>query len=177
MNKKITVAALSVLLVGPVALMGVLYLLPAAQSSVQAETLPAAAYDGELSEAEIQALYRALDDEYKALATYQSVMATFGQVRPFVNIARAEQNHISALVTLFERYSLPVPENDWAGQVPQFESLAAACQAGVQAEIENAALYDELFASVDHADITRIFQQLRDASQEQHLPAFQRCAR
>ena len=42
--------------------------------------------------------------------------------------------------------------------------------------IENAALYDELFSKVDNQDIIAVFTSLRDASQDKHLPAFQRCA-
>ena len=37
------------------------------------------------------------------------------------------------------------------------------------------ALYDELFAPVEHADVLQVFEQLRDASQDKHLPAFERC--
>ena len=54
---------------------------------------------GELSESE-KALYAALDDEYKALSTCQKVMEIFGEVRPFVNIAKAEEEHIAALSAL-----------------------------------------------------------------------------
>jgi hypothetical protein len=66
--------------------------------------------------------------------------------------------------------------NEWPGDVPSFDTLADACEAGVQAEIDNAALYDELFTMVDNADIIRVFTALQEASQTKHLPAFERCA-
>jgi hypothetical protein len=130
----------------------------------------------ELSDSEIEALHIALEDEYKAWTVYDQVIAGFGQVRPFTNIRRAEENHIAALVALFQRHGLDVPVNDWPGKVPTFETLGQACEAGVQAEIENAGLYDQLFSMVDKPDVIQVFTALQQASQTKHLPAFERCA-
>ena len=68
-------------------------------------------YQGDLSESEVEALLMALDDEYKAWSVYDQVIADLGKVRPFTSIRRAEENHIAALVTLFDRYELDVPLN------------------------------------------------------------------
>jgi hypothetical protein len=130
----------------------------------------------ELSESETEALHMALEDEYKAWSVYDQVIADFGQVRPFTNIRRAEENHIAALVALFQRYGLDVPISDWPGQVPTFDTLGQACEAGVQAEIDNAALYEQLFSMVDNPDIIQVFTALQQASQTKHLPAFDQCA-
>ena len=129
-----------------------------------------------LTDSEIEALGMALDDEYKALATYQAVIEDLGPVAPFVNIAKAEQKHIDALVRLYDKYGLTVPTSDWADLVPHFDSVAEAAQAGVDAEIENAALYDTLFSMVESPDVIRVFENLRRASLEKHLPAFERYA-
>ena len=131
---------------------------------------------GALSASEVEALLTALDDEYKAWAVYDQVIDDFGAVRTFTRIQKAEASHIAALETLFDRYGLDVPANEWPGAVPSYDTLADACAAGVQAEIENAALYDELFRMVDNADIIRVFERLQQASQAKHLPAFERCA-
>ena len=40
----------------------------------------------QLDEKTQQALLDALNDEYKALATYQKVIEQFGEIRPFTNI-------------------------------------------------------------------------------------------
>ena len=128
---------------------------------------------GTLDEAEVNALVEAINDEYKALMTYQKVVDTFGAVQPFASIMRAEQQHIAALERLFVRYGVEIPVNDWYDRVPAFDSVTAASAAGVQAEIDNAALYDGLFAAVDEPDIVQVFTRLRDASQDKHLPAFQ----
>jgi hypothetical protein len=130
---------------------------------------------GTLDEAEEGALVEALNDEYKALVTYQTVVDEFGAVQPFASIIRAEQQHIAALERLFVRYGVEIPTNDWYGRVPEFDSVTEACQAGVEAEIDNAALYDHLFAAVDEPDIIQVFTRLQDASQYNHLPAFETC--
>jgi hypothetical protein len=128
-----------------------------------------------LTETEIQALNEALDDEYRAWATYDQVMADFGEVPPFSNIREAEARHIEALCVLFERYGLPVPENPWPGKVERYASLRAACEAGIAAEIANGEMYDRLLASTQRADILAVLRNLQAASQQRHLAAFQRC--
>ncbi|MCB9725057.1 MAG: DUF2202 domain-containing protein [Spirochaetaceae bacterium] len=122
-----------------------------------------------------EALYEALDDEYRARATYRAVLALFGEVRPFANIVESEGRHIEALAALYRRRGLPVPEDRWAGRVEAPESVAAACELGIAAEVENAALYDRLLeAARGEPDVEAVFQRLREASQTRHLPAFQR---
>jgi rubrerythrin len=123
------------------------------------------------------ALTEALQDEYKARATYRAILERFGLVRPFVNIVESEERHIRALLPLFARYGVPVPEDDWPARVDVPESLTQACQEGVQAEIENGAMYERLLAmTADYPDVQQVFRNLQRASQENHLPAFQRGA-
>jgi hypothetical protein len=121
-------------------------------------------------------LTTAINDEYRARNTYIGVMNKFGQVKPFVNIKKAEEQHIDMLVNLFNKYGLSVPANTVAGLATP-ATLRDACALGVQAEIENARLYDDLLAGTGaYPDVQTVFRQLRSASQDQHLPAFQRCA-
>ena len=128
-----------------------------------------------LTEIEIQVLNEALDDEYHAWATYDQVIADFGEVRPFSNIREAEARHINALCTLFARYGLAVPENPWLGKVARYASLQAACEAGVAAEIANGEMYDRLLGATQRPDILTVLRNLQEAPQQRHLPAFQRC--
>jgi hypothetical protein len=131
---------------------------------------------GVLDDKEIHALNEALDDEYRAWATYDQVIADHGEVPPFSNIRQAEARHVESLCALFARYRLPVPENSWPGRVERYASLRAACEAGVAAEIANAAMYDRLLRSTARPDIVTVLRNLQEASQRRHLPAFQRCA-
>jgi hypothetical protein len=129
-----------------------------------------------LGQDEVRALQEALDDEYMAWSTYGQVIADFGEVRPFTNIRDAEARHIEALAALFARYGIALPANPWPGKVPRYASVREACEAGVAAEVANAALYDRLLASTARPDILAVFRNLRAASQERHLEAFRRCA-
>jgi hypothetical protein len=126
---------------------------------------------------EVIALLEALDDEHKAHATYTQVIADFGAVRPFVNVVESEGRHIAALTELMQRYGVPVPTNPWPARVPRYDTVALACADAVDAEIENAALYDRLLDTTDRPDICAVLRSLQEASQQRHLPAFRRCLR
>lgn len=135
------------------------------------------AVPGDLPASVIDAISAGIQDEYQAYAIYQAVIDQLGAVRPFTSIQAAEAKHIEALSFIFTRYGLPVPQPQPLDDMPQFATLAEACTVGAQAEIANAALYDQWLAAVqDYPDITQVFTALRDASQMQHLPAFERCA-
>lgn len=129
-----------------------------------------------LSEPEIRALHEALDDEYHAWSIYDQVIRDFGEVPPFINIRDAEARHAEALSALFARYALSVPENPWPGKVERYPSLQAACAAAVAAEIANGEMYERLLASTRRPDILAVLRNLQEASQQRHLPAFQRYA-
>jgi hypothetical protein len=138
---------------------------------------PAARIPGEVPAEVIDALYAGLADEHRAYDTYQAVIDQFGAVRPFSNIQQAEATHIAALEFILERYNLAVPEIAPLAEISQFASLADACSAGVVAETANFDLYDNWIATVqNYPDMVQVFTALRDASEFNHLPAFERCA-
>lgn len=128
----------------------------------------------QLTEHEKGVLLEALDDEYHAWATYDQVIADFGDVAPFTNIRAAEARHIEALLSLFRRFDLKVPHNSWPGRVERYPSLLAAFEAGVAAEVANAGLYDRLLATTERPEIAVVLRRLQAASQQRHLPAFRR---
>lgn len=132
-------------------------------------------YKGELTKAEIEGLLLALNDEYMATATYEQVNREFGDPRPFVNIVRAEMRHADRLKELFNKYGVAIQENPWPGKVPTFKSVTEACKASVDGEIANRDLYTRLFKTTERQDIIDTYRALQRASEENHLPAFQRC--
>lgn len=126
----------------------------------------------------IEALDAAIDDEYKALSTYLAVIDEFGAVRPFSMIKGAEESHIASLKAVYDKYGLEAPENEYLGNIAPPSTLANSCALGVEAEIANAALYrDQLLPAVTvYPDITAVFNNLMSASENKHLPSFERCA-
>jgi len=134
-----------------------------------------------LSDEAKQAILEALtgpEGEYAAYAMYTAVIEKFGAVEPYVSIREAEARHIEALKRLLDRYGVDYPaENPYLGNVPAPESLEAAARAWAEGEIKNVAMYDRLLPLVqDYPDAVQVFENLRRASQEKHLPAFQAAA-
>ncbi|MDE2488290.1 MAG: DUF2202 domain-containing protein [Alphaproteobacteria bacterium] len=130
---------------------------------------------GAADEATIGVLREALEDEFRARATYRRVIEAFGPVRPFVNIVDAEERHAETLLHLFSAFGVEPPTDDWSRLAAPPASLAAACQAAVQAERENVAMYERLLQRTPHPAVIAVLRNLQRASRERHLPAFQRC--
>ena len=123
-------------------------------------------------------LGRTIQEEYKARMLYLSVLEDFGDgTRPFARIEQAEASHVLAVSALLQRRGWAVPASLWSpGSFPPFSTLAAACGAGVTAEIEDAAFYDPYLQRTDlPKDVVNVFTNLRAASLQSHLPTFQLC--
>lgn len=129
-----------------------------------------------------QAILTALDDEYHAEATYGAILKRFGDVRPFSNIIEAERRHSAALTRLLNACGKAAPQNPYLTGEKSIEpvpaSISEACETAIAAEVANVALYDDTLLPLvaPHPEVTAVFQRLRDASANRHLPAFQRCA-
>lgn len=124
-----------------------------------------------------EALRAALDDEYRAEATYAAVIAAFGEVRPFINIIEAERRHAAQAKAEMDRLGISYPAtNPYLGKLAAPASVFAACEQGVAAEIENIALYDRILPTIKEPQVRETLTRLQAASRERHLPAFQRCA-
>jgi hypothetical protein len=123
-------------------------------------------------------LIEAINDEYKSRASYNVVISKFGEIRPFINIVEAEGRHIEALLPLFEKYGVPVPEDNWGLRIEAPSSVLEGCHIAIEAEIENAEMYERLLdLTREYPDVQGVLTQLQRASTENHLPAFQRRAK
>lgn len=123
-----------------------------------------------------QALAVAIDDEYKARASYRAVIEKFGSVRPFSRIVESEERHIAALEQQFRRLGVAIPEDPWPQRTRAPATVEEACSAAVELEIANEALYAELLPAAEgDPEVHKVFERLRAASLERHLPAFRRC--
>lgn len=120
----------------------------------------------------LEMLTYAIQDEYTARAEYVKIMEVYGVQKPFSNIKMSEENHIAMLIPLFEKYGFEVPVDDAADHVVVPSSLLEAYKIGVQAEINNIAMYDAFLKQELPSDVRSAFIKLRDASYN-HLNAFQ----
>ena len=96
-------------------------------------------------------------------------------MRPFVNIVEAEDRHARALLALFARFGVEPPPDTWSERVAAPRTLLEARRAGVDAEIENEAMYERLLRRTNDPAVVAVMRRLQRASQERHLPAFRRC--
>lgn len=117
------------------------------------------------------ALTYAIQDEYLAQARYDAVIEKFGPTFPFTNIKVAEQRHIEALVRLFQKYDIEIPENYANQYTPIPTTLKQAFETGIEGEEDNIAMYEKLSEEDLPKDVIRVFKNLRDASQN-HLASF-----
>ena len=115
------------------------------------------------------------DGEYAAHAEYSAILAKFGAtVQPFANILLAEKQHIAALQQQCVKFGVPVPPDPYLGKVAAPATLLEAAQAGVFAETLNVAMYGTLLAKVQkYPSLAQVFTNLRAASLNNHLPAFE----
>ena len=128
-----------------------------------------------LTPQEMDALERAILEEYGAYNLYLHFADVFESSEIFARIAQSEQQHLNALIRQAEKYGMVIPANPGLGTPPVLTSVEEACQAGVEAELADGARYDELMALTDRPDLIRVFTRLQAASLEKHLPAFEAC--
>ncbi len=115
------------------------------------------------------------DGEYAAHAEYTAILAKFGTtVQPYANILKSEKQHIAALQQQCVKYAVAVPADTYLGTVTAPATLLEAAQVGVFAENLNVAMYGTLLTQVaKYPSLVQVFTNLRAASLNKHLPAFE----
>jgi hypothetical protein len=138
-----------------------------------------------LSDAEAQGILYMREEEKLARDVYTTLGAQWG-LPVFQNIASSEQVHMDAIETLIDRYGLADP--DAGAAVGEFAnadlqelydelvargsgSLTEALSVGVLIEELDITDLQQRIADVTHADVTRVYENLLNGS-ENHLRAF-----
>ena len=115
----------------------------------------------------------AIEDEIFAKTEYEKIMKTFNINRPFSNIKRAEETHIELLQPLIKKYNVSYEKLDEKDLIIP-KTLKETFEVGVQAEIDNIAMYEKFLKDEKLPDDVReVFTYLRDGSKN-HLRAFER---
>ena len=121
-------------------------------------------------------LRRAMEQERYSESTYRNILRKVGSRTPFVNIVESEVQHTETLEQLASKYGQDVGSTFVPGESAP-DTMALACQLGAKIETETVSLYDGLLLRVaKYPDVAQVFQNLRSASADEHLPAFQNCA-
>ncbi len=136
---------------------------------------------------ERDALLYMIEEEKMARDVYL-YLAEVWNLRTFSNIARSEEQHIAAVLSLLERYEVDVPST--LGEPGRFEnevlramyadliargetSLEGALRVGATIEDVDLADLNEKLSAVDNEDITMVFKSLI-AGSENHMRSFVR---
>ncbi|MGE4273709.1 MAG: hypothetical protein AB7E31_12690 [Desulfitobacterium sp.] len=118
-------------------------------------------------------LMYAVQDEYLAHGEYLAIVVKFGSQKPYTNIIRAEETHLAYLKEVYLSYGLDFPADGSAEHIVAPVNLLEAAKTGVQAEIDNIAMY-ELFLTYELPEnIFEVFTALKNGS-DSHLLAFQK---
>lgn len=128
---------------------------------------------------DIEIVYAALmgpDGEYAAAASYAAVLDEYGLVEPYATIYQAELRHIDALIRQLEQAGEIAPLNPYLGKIKAPGDLTTAAEAWAEGEILNVELYDDLIKKTTNANLLKVLGNLRSASLDSHLPAFELAA-
>jgi len=171
--KRITKMILSAMLIGAM-LAGMVFAQGGVATSPSTQTVAS-----EVKDALLEAL-TGPEGEYAAYAMYTAVIDAYGDVEPYVTIREAEARHIVALERQLDKYGIEYPsENPYLGTEEAPASLQEAAIAWAEGEVANVELCDRLIATIpasSYPDIVRVLNNLRSASLDAHLPAFQAAA-
>lgn len=115
----------------------------------------------------------AAQDEYLAHSEYEKIIEKFGTQNPYSNTVKAEQTHLLTLKDLYVTYRMTFPEDTSNEYLVVPNSLLDAAKTGVQAEIDNIAMYKKFLTYELPSNVRDVFESLKAAS-ESHLDAFQR---
>jgi hypothetical protein len=151
---------------------------------------PSSVTSGTISAGEREDLLLLREEEKVARDVYRMMYQRWG-VRVFDNISNSETSHMTAILTLLNRYGIadPVGINDvgvFANQQLQESynqllargnaSLAEAFRVGVAIEVTDIVDLEMALDRADKRDIDRVYTNLLTAS-EKHLSAFSRLTR
>lgn len=138
-------------------------------ASIPIATTPASA---NLKTALNDALYR----EQYAEATYRNIIAKLGSIAPFSNILPSEVQHVATIVSLMANHKVAIPATGVVGAAAP-ATRVEACRLGASTEVSIVSMYEyAVVLAKDYPDVVRAFNNLKDASEESHLPAFVRCS-
>lgn len=113
----------------------------------------------------------AIQDEQLARGEYDYTLETFGDQAPFNNIVSAEEQHVSEMTVLFEKYDLAIPADESANHLKQAADIKEALENCATGEVDNIAMYNKFLEQDIPDDVRATFTALRNAS-EGHLDAF-----
>lgn len=124
-----------------------------------------ASIDTSISYSIPEMLTLAIQDEYEAKATYESLLVLFPEAKFLEHLIKAEQRHIDALVPLFTVYGIELPVASLDPIVVAYQTLEEAAIDIAAKEVSNIEMYKHFLAQPDlPEDVEVVFKNLMKAS-------------
>ncbi len=121
----------------------------------------------------VDMLMYAVQDEYLAHGEYLAIIDKFGNQKPYDNIVKSEETHLSFLREVYLSYELEFPEDSSEDHIIIPADLLEAAKTGVQAEIDNIAMYEKFLSYDLPENVIEVFSALKSGS-DSHLLAFEK---
>lgn len=115
----------------------------------------------------------AVEDEYLARGEYLAIIDKFGSQRPYSNIVKSEETHLAYLKEIYLVYELDFPNDTSKDHLIIPTTLLEAAETGVQAEVDNIAMYENFLSHDLPENISKVFTALKNGS-DSHLLAFKK---
>lgn len=115
----------------------------------------------------------AVEDEYLARGEYLAIIDKFGSQRPYSNIVKSEETHLAYLKEIYLVYELDFPKDTSKDHLIIPTTLLEAAETGVQAEVDNIAMYENFLSHDLPENISKVFTALKNGS-DSHLLAFKK---
>jgi hypothetical protein len=127
-----------------------------------------------LTAEEIEFLNTAYKDEVKCQYYFKKVMEKFPDAG-FAKIFNSEQNHVTTLETIYNKYGLEIPKDMDFSALLIPSSLSEVCVIGLKFEKDNAEMYQKFLKTVTNTVLKTVFEDLRDITINRNIPAVEKC--
>lgn len=131
-------------------------------------------HGGTLTPEEIGYLNSAYKDECRDQYFFKKAYEKF-PASGFAKIMNSEQNHISTLESIFNKYEIEIPKNLDFSDVVVPAVLDDACAMGLKLEKENVEMYQNFLKNVTNNYLKTVFEDLRDITINRNIPAIDKC--
>lgn len=133
----------------------------------------------DLSSDEVEAMYKAVVQEYLTKNVYFQVSTQFTNEEPFLTAYNEEEKILQLISSLLSKYTLALPGDETLAESQEYirkiRFQTDACEVGSKLEFTKYTLYDELLKNIDNQDIQKVFFSILNTSVEKNMKLFEDC--
>lgn len=127
-----------------------------------------------LTQEEKEFLNTAYKDESRKAYFFKKCSEKFPDAG-FLKIMNSEQNHVTTLESVYNRYEITIPSDMDFSSVTIPASMDEACSTALKLEKDNVEMYKKFLTSVTNTFLKTVFEDLRDITINRNIPAVEKC--